>query len=151
MLESIETKNIILADETATLDFGRWLASRVNFPSVIFLQGELGAGKTTLIRGFLRGLGFEGSVKSPTFTLVEEYTLEKGDVYHFDLYRLNFPEELESIGIREYFKSDSIVLLEWPERGKGFLPKADLLLILKIIPGGRELFIQSSSENEILK
>src|SRR5579872_3370642 len=124
MLESIETKNIILADETATLDFGRWLASRVNFPSVIFLQGELGAGKTTLIRGFLRGLGFEGSVKSPTFTLVEEYTIGKHSIYHFDLYRLLDPKELESIGIREYFNANAICFIEWPERGQGFLPKA---------------------------
>lgn len=125
-----------LPDAIATEAVGKELAAIVKAPIVIFLVGELGAGKTTLVRGFLGGLGYEGSVKSPTFTLVEPYQFEDYGVYHFDLYRLDVPEELESIGIRDYFTADAIVLVEWPERGVGFLPKADLILELSVAPEG---------------
>ncbi len=131
-----------LPDATATEAIGKELAAIVKAPIVIFLVGELGAGKTTLVRGFLKGLGYAGAVKSPTFTLVEVYQFKDCSVYHFDLYRLDAPEELESIGIRDYFIPDAIVLVEWPERGTGFLPKADLIL---------ELSLASEGEGRILK
>ena len=146
MLESIETKTFLLADETATMAFGKWLALKLSFPCIIFLQGDLGAGKTTLIRGFLRGLGYTESVKSPTYTLVEEYDFGDNCIYHFDLYRISHPEELESIGMREYFHQNAIVFIEWPENGEGFLPGADLLLTLKEVPEGRKLSIQYLTE-----
>jgi len=135
-------ETLILNDEMATLDFGKRLASKLCFPWVVFLEGELGAGKTTLVRGFLRGLGYTEAVKSPTYTLVEEYDFENKCIYHFDLYRISNPEALESIGIREYFHQDAIVFVEWPENGKGFLPEADMLLTLREVPEGRKLTIQ---------
>jgi tRNA threonylcarbamoyladenosine biosynthesis protein TsaE len=100
--------------------------------SLVFLNGELGAGKTTLVRGVLRAAGFTGAVKSPTFTIVEEYTIAERKILHFDLYRLTDPEELEWIGIRDYLAQDSLCFIEWPELGKGFLPEADFVLNLEI-------------------
>jgi tRNA threonylcarbamoyladenosine biosynthesis protein TsaE len=99
--------------------------------SIIYLCGELGSGKTTLVRGFLRAFGYQGKVKSPTFTLLESYQVKTQKIFHFDLYRLNNAEELEYIGIRDYFSSDAIVLIEWPERASSVLPKADLILSLQ--------------------
>lgn len=119
---------ISLKDEKTTENLARVLA-KLAFPgAVIFLKGELGTGKTTFVRYFLRGLGFSGSVKSPTYTLVEEYDFAWGAVYHFDLYRLSHPGELEFIGIQEYFTESALALVEWPERGKGVLRDPDLQL-----------------------
>lgn len=141
-LSVLETEStIILPDAVATEAFGNQLAAIVKAPTVIFLEGELGAGKTTLVRGFLRGVGYQDSVKSPTFTLVESYQFETYSIYHFDLYRLNAPEELELMGVRDYFTEDAIVLVEWPERGLRFLPKADFILELSLVPEGRSLKI----------
>lgn len=137
---------LFLADFEATETIGKQLAAKIKPPCVVFLEGELGAGKTTLVRGFLRGCGYQGLVKSPTFTLVESYQFESNIVYHFDLYRLNDPEELASIGMRDYFTEDAIVLVEWPERGVGFLPNADLILELNLVSGGRNLTIHKNKQ-----
>ncbi len=106
---------------------------------VLFIHGELGAGKTTLVRGILRGLGASGPIKSPTYTLVEPYALGDLTVYHIDLYRLSDPSELEYIGIRDYVDDAALFLVEWPERAKRWLPAPDLVISIDILPEGREL------------
>jgi len=115
-----------IVDASAMEALGRKLASFCVPGSKLFLQGELGAGKTTLIRGFLNGLGYQGIVKSPTYTLVEPYLINDLEIFHFDLYRLNDPEELESLGIRDYFSGEAICLVEWPEKAAKFLATPDI-------------------------
>ncbi|MGH1370462.1 MAG: tRNA (adenosine(37)-N6)-threonylcarbamoyltransferase complex ATPase subunit type 1 TsaE [Cellvibrionaceae bacterium] len=144
-----------LADDQATVDAGESLGSSVQANdgkktgTVIFLQGDLGAGKTTFSRGVMRAFGHSGAVKSPTYTLVEPYEFNGRQVYHFDLYRLGDPEELEYMGIRDYFDGDSVCLVEWPVRGEGVLPQADLIVTLKVKPPGRELQLQALTDRGI--
>lgn len=133
---SLFEKQFAVQDEEGMLRYGRLLAEAAEFPCTIYLSGPLGAGKTTLVRGFLIALGHKGAVKSPTYTLVEPYQLPVGACYHFDLYRLSAAEELENMGMRDYLSAHACCLVEWPERGRGVLPEPDLAADIKYGPGG---------------
>lgn len=139
-------RDFILANEQFTEAMGKQLAEVCPIPGIIFLQGQLGAGKTTLSRGFLHGLGVTGAIKSPTFTLVEPYSLTDRHVFHFDLYRIADSEELTYIGLRDYFTDNSICLIEWPERGQGHLPQPDLICQLSLHSDGRLLNLYAQTE-----
>lgn len=134
-----------LADEAATVALGKRIGEVLGGGLVVYLEGELGVGKTTFCRGVLRAMGFDGAVKSPTYTLVEPY--EQGDrsVYHFDLYRLRDPEELEFMGIRDYFREKSVCLVEWPLRGLGVLPTADIVVAIEPEGSGRRARVVGAS------
>jgi tRNA threonylcarbamoyladenosine biosynthesis protein TsaE len=128
-----------LRDTEATEQFGAKLWAELPSKCLVFLHGDLGAGKTTLVRGVLRAAGYTGAVKSPTYTLVEEYTLGGRKIFHFDLYRVTDPEELEWIGIRDYLDQDCICFIEWPDMGKGFLPEPDKVICLIVDGSGRSI------------
>ncbi|EHQ51111.1 MULTISPECIES: tRNA (adenosine(37)-N6)-threonylcarbamoyltransferase complex ATPase subunit type 1 TsaE [Ectothiorhodospira] len=134
-----------LADEAATEAFGARLAAACPHEGVVFLEGDLGAGKTTLVRGFLRGLGHGGAVKSPTYTLVEPYDIAGRRILHFDLYRLEDPEELEYLGVREELGGQALNLVEWPRQGRGWLPAPDLCLSLTASGAGRRVVVSAQS------
>ena len=135
-----------MADEAATLEFGSRLALALHPGLSVWLVGDLGAGKTTLARGLLRGLGFSGRVKSPTYTLVELYPLSRFNLYHFDLYRIADPDEWEDAGFREYFNDASVCLVEWPEKAKGMLPPPDIRVRLDFLEDGRRAEVVGLTE-----
>jgi len=134
-----------LPDEAATLKLGSSLALALQAPMVIYLEGDLGAGKTTLTRGLLRGLGHEGSVKSPTYAIVESYEMAAVAIHHFDLYRFSDPEEWLDAGLVDLFDERSVCLIEWPAQGEGFLPEADWVVSLSVQNQGRTCTIIAKS------
>ncbi len=137
---------IDLPSERHTAEFAARLAPLVAPLSLIALHGDLGAGKTTLVRGLLRALGYHGKVRSPTYTLVESYPDCVPPVHHFDLYRLADPDELEFLGFADYLGDGSLLLVEWPEKGEGWLRSPDLVLTLTHRGEGRRLTLVAESE-----
>lgn len=140
-----------MADEAATLAFGNALAHAIRPDLTIFLHGDLGAGKTTLVRGLLRGLGYVGKVKSPTYTLVEPYEMLDShaaplNLYHFDLYRFNDDEEWEAAGFRDLFNPSSVCLIEWPEKAAQVLPGPDIEISFNIKESGRTVQVMAYTE-----
>jgi tRNA threonylcarbamoyladenosine biosynthesis protein TsaE len=142
---NVERRCFDADSESAQVAFGRRLISACGSQALIFLRGELGAGKTTLTRGVLRGLGYDGAVKSPTYTLIEPYTLAAGRVNHLDLYRVGDPGELEYLGLRELLEEPAITIIEWPERGEGWLPQPDLDISISHTSSGRRLCIAAKT------
>ena len=147
---AVESITRPLADENATVEFGRWLGGELDRRyagrAVIFLQGQLGAGKTTMVRGLLRGYGHSGVVKSPTYTLLEPYNMSDHEVYHFDLYRVNDPHELEFVGIDEIVDGPGLKLFEWAEKAESWLPEPDVRISLSVVattePMSREVRVE---------
>ena len=129
-MSTTENLKIDLPDETATLALGAAIARDLQTGTTIYLSGDLGAGKTTFVRGLLRALSFEGRVKSPTYALVELYVISKLNLYHFDFYRFREPEEWHEAGFRDLFNQSNICLVEWPEKARDLLPPPDLHLTL---------------------
>lgn len=126
--------------------FAASFVEHLDLIKTIYFAGDLGAGKTSFVRGLLHALGYSGTVKSPTFTLVEPYNLQGRDIYHFDLYRVNDPEELEAIGIRDYFEDSAMCLVEWPEKAKEFLDSPDVLMKIDYNGQARTVSLISGSE-----
>lgn len=148
------TYSLFIADEQAMCDLGAKLVGAIqqlstNNNITFYLNGDLGAGKTTLSRGIIQAFGYQGKVKSPTYTLVEEYHLDERSVYHFDLYRLSDPEELEFMGIRDYFNSQTLCLVEWAEKGKGLLTEADIVVNIQYAEQGRQIELVAYSQQGI--
>jgi tRNA threonylcarbamoyladenosine biosynthesis protein TsaE len=138
---------INLDNESATLALGKVISKHCPKQTfTIHLEGDLGAGKTTLTRGIMNGLGHTGHVKSPTYTLVEQYLLDNRTIYHFDLYRLADPEELEYIGISDYFGENALCIIEWPAQGGHYLPSPDLTISLQYLQLGRQVLLTPKSD-----
>lgn len=148
--DTLLIQEYFLSDEAATVAMGTDLAnivkSELKQGLIVYLYGDLGAGKTTLTRGFVQSMGHEGHVKSPTYTLVEPYDMGDWKIYHFDLYRLSDPEELEYMGIRDYFSDKSCCFIEWPDKGRGMLADADISIELKYVSDQRSIILTAHNE-----
>ena len=144
---------LTLEDESATERFGQCLSAILPIPATVYLAGDLGVGKTRLVRAILQSMGHQGNVKSPTYTLVEPYAIGDISIHHFDLYRLADPEELEFLGIRDYFNDQVINFVEWPDKGRGFIAEPDLLITLRYAeqPDAREVTIECVDESVYVK
>jgi tRNA threonylcarbamoyladenosine biosynthesis protein TsaE len=138
--------SLFLPDEAATVAFGKTLANACNGRGLLTLSGDLGTGKTTLSRGLVQAHGHTGAVKSPTYTIVEPYDLGDIRIFHFDLYRLEDPEELEFIGLWDYLDQEALIIVEWPERAAGVLPAPDVEIDIAVKDAGRMLTINSGSD-----
>lgn len=138
-----------IPDESSMEQLGAQLAAACVAPAVIYLHGDLGAGKTTLARGYLKSLAYPGPVRSPTYTLVEPYDTSAGRIYHLDLYRLADPEELEFLGVRDIQAEQGVMLVEWPEQGRGWLPSADLVVSITHRADGRGVELAANSEQGV--
>lgn len=134
------------AMEALGAEISQQITNNMKSTAIVYLHGDLGAGKTTLVRGALHALGYQGLVKSPTFTLVETYSINSLEVYHFDLYRVSDPEELDFIGIREFCCHGSICFIEWPELGKPMVPAATLEIHITYHEQGRQVDITIPSK-----
>jgi len=134
-----------LADEAATIAYGQRLAKAINSKGLLTLSGNLGSGKTTLCRGLIQSYGHSGAVKSPTYTLVEPYEIGDKRIYHFDLYRMEDPEELEFIGLWDYLTQEALIIIEWPEKAFGVLPPADLAIQLEQQEKGRKITFSANT------
>jgi len=137
---------LVLADTEATENLGQLLAQARPPLGVMYLHGEIGAGKSTLARALLRELGVTGPIKSPTYTLIERYPLARGEAAHLDLYRIAAAAELDFLGLDEVAENTVLWLVEWPERGLGALPKADLVVVLEAQGDGRVASLHSETE-----
>jgi len=141
------SQQLFLADEGQQIALAKEVAQHLSSSFVMLLSGDLGVGKTTFARGFIQASGFDGVVKSPTYTLVEPYPISHNRLcYHFDLYRLAEPEELEFIGARDYFNDNDVCLVEWPEKADGFLPPADWICTFSHAEEGRNLVISALTD-----
>ena len=138
--------SIYLENEQASEQFASSLANVLVSGTILAFHGDIGAGKTTIIRATLKNLGITSAIKSPTFSLVESYSTEHFELHHFDLYRIHNPEELDYLGFRDYFTAHSICIIEWAERAKGVLPKIDLRFTLENDGAGRRLQIIAETD-----
>jgi len=139
------TKEIINLNQPASIKLANLLAKNIDC-GIIFLQGNLGAGKTFLVQNWLKSLGFEGKVKSPTFSLVENYQINNLTIYHLDLYRLNCAQELEFLGVLDDLNSKNLCLIEWAENGANCLPKPDLIIQIEINHNLRSYILKACSD-----
>ena len=137
-------KTINISSSDAMLALGQQLAANLS-PMTIYLIGQLGAGKTTLTRGILRGLGHTGKVKSPTYNIVEHYEQVTPIIEHFDLYRMTSPEELELMGIRDFSELPAVLIFEWPENGGTCIPAADLVITIEMNDNARRVIIEGKT------
>jgi len=141
----------ICKTEEEQIELGRMMAEFVSYPLLVFLNGDLGTGKSTLARAVIQSSGFDGAVRSPTYTLMEPYDLGGKVIYHLDLYRLADGEELEYLGLREILdQKDSLLFIEWSENGKGWLPDAGLIIEIQHLPEGRKLIFKSDNRNGMI-